>query len=98
MSKIYSCDIDNEIQLKIANSNAFALKNEFKYILNKNKFYFKSDSASFFFFVLYLFLSYVFTRIISFSLIGIIESLSNLEKFLALNFDSICHPYSQQFF
>ena len=35
MSKIYSCDIDNEIQLKIANSNAFALKNEFNYILNK---------------------------------------------------------------
>ena len=35
MSKIYSCDIDNEIQLKIANSNAFALKNEFNYILNR---------------------------------------------------------------
>ena len=33
MDKIYSCDIDNKIQLKIANSTANAIKNEFNYVL-----------------------------------------------------------------
>ena len=33
MDRIYSCDIDNKIQLKIANSTASAIREEFNYIL-----------------------------------------------------------------
>ncbi len=33
MNKIYSCDIDNEVQLKIASSVANIIEDEFAYIL-----------------------------------------------------------------
>jgi len=36
MDKIYSCDIDNEIQLKIAESTAKSIKNKFHYILKNS--------------------------------------------------------------
>ncbi len=36
MDRIYSCDIDNKIQLKIANSIANSIKEEFNYILKNS--------------------------------------------------------------
>ena len=33
MDKIYSCDIDNKMQLKIADSTANSIKEQFNYIL-----------------------------------------------------------------
>lgn len=33
MNRIYSCDIDNQIELKIANSTANSIKEEFQYLL-----------------------------------------------------------------